>query len=181
MGGYIQAIQTSSTDPQQCEPLEVTGGASVKLWSSYITPDSDSVIGTPVISVSEKGEDSFNSVSTDSGAPSTHSLEFDATGKAEFDLKYADAGKLQLSVKYTGTGDDAGLELDGSDQFVSVPERLEVTAEAKTSRNYDSSAADNAYGKERPGDVFTEAGADFDLTVTAYGKDDEDGTGSTYS
>ncbi len=165
--GTIQAVTTLDSNPAQCEALSVDGDADVQLWSSYITPDADLILGAPVISVSRTENGTYDPVSNDENAPSTHALVFDEeeNSQASFYVTYPDAGQLELNAQFVGSGDYDGLTLKGSDSFVSVPKYLKIAAASNprdTSRGYANSA--------RTSGVFTEAGAEFDLTVTAYGE-----------
>ncbi|WP_352311177.1 DUF6701 domain-containing protein, partial [Psychrobacter sp. W2-37-MNA-CIBAN-0211] len=79
-------------------------------------------------------------VGKQSSAATTLALAFDDTGKANIDVNYPDAGKIQLDAKYTGTGDEQGLIMTGSDQFVSFPVGLCVMPE---DNNAECSAGDS--------------------------------------
>lgn len=159
--GYVQLVS-------QCREQSVDeGDYPVQFWSSYITPDSDSVIGTPVISIKGENQSSYTEISTSELSPSTPTLHFDPSGKAVFSLKYPDAGKLQLNAKYVTTvgGSWRQVEMEGSDQFVSFPKMLEITA------TKDGSGTNSSCNSASPNcTVFTKAGEGFELNVTASGE-----------
>ena len=62
------------------------------------------------------------------GAGSSVSLAFDANGTASTSVQYADVGQLQMTVRYTGSGNDAGLVMSGSDSFIAAPANFAFSA-----------------------------------------------------
>ena len=54
------------------------------------------------------------------------SLTFDATGVATTTVRYADVGQMSLTASYTGSGDEAGLVMTGSDPFIAAPHSFAV-------------------------------------------------------
>ncbi|MBB1362372.1 MSHA biogenesis protein MshQ [Shewanella sp. SR44-4] len=144
----ISAVKTSDIT-QQCVPLFSKMTKNVDFWSSYITPN------TPINGQSSTVNNTV--VGKQSSAATTLALAFDAEGKADIIVNYPDAGKMQLDAKYTGTGDEQGLIMLGSDQFVSFPVGLCVTPKdsvAECSANISSTC--NRYKK---------AGESFDLII----------------
>lgn len=138
----ITAVKTSDSG-QTCAPA-FSGPRTVNFWSTYVNPGSGtqqvSVAGTPVAT----------------GLPGTGvNLNFDANAQATFVVNYGDAGLMQLNARHEGTGDEAGLVMTGSDQFVAVPAGLCVETASSCSAPYDTC------------DVFGKAGNPFDLAVKA--------------
>jgi MSHA biogenesis protein MshQ len=144
----ISAVKTSDIT-QQCVPLFSKTTKNVNFWSSYIDPINP--INGQSLTVNS------TVVGKQSSAATTLALAFDAEGKADIIVNYPDAGKMQLDAKYTGTGDEQGLIMLGSDQFVSFPVGLCVTPKdsvAECSANISSTC--NRYKK---------AGESFDLII----------------
>src|SRR5690606_19644969 len=133
-------------ESQQCVPAFQNATKSVGFWSEYVSPGPN---GRPVSrAVKLNGTDVGTSPAT------AVSLAFDATGSAPITVRYNDAGQMRLNARYSGTGEEAGLLMNGSDSFVTYPAGLCVT-----------SAADCAAGNSTC-PVFATAGQPFDLTVT---------------
>ncbi|WP_350431965.1 DUF6701 domain-containing protein [Shewanella sp. H8] len=143
----ISAVKTSD-DTLQCVPTFADTTKDISFWSSYIDPSlpingqSVTVNDTPVSKLSTAG--------------TNIKLAFDSTGTANIDVNYPDAGKMQLDAKYTGTGDEAGLVMLGSDQFVSFPVGLCITPEDNNAQ----CSADNSSC-----DVYKKAGESFNLII----------------
>ena len=97
-------------------------------------------------------------IGTSSASPTAVNLLFDTNGQASISVNYPDAGKLQLDAKYTGTGDEQGLVMAGSDQFVSVPAGLCV-------KSVDASAS--CSNANMTCNVYRKAGQTFGMTVQA--------------
>src|SRR5690606_2064155 len=61
------------------------------------------------------------------GAPGAPiNLNFTASAQATFTVVYPDAGRVQLNARHTGSGADAGLQMDGNEPFVSGPAGLRL-------------------------------------------------------
>jgi MSHA biogenesis protein MshQ len=145
----ISAVKTSDIT-QQCVPLFSRTTKNIDFWSSYINPITP--ISGQAITVNNTVVGKQSSIAT------TLALAFDDTGKANIDVNYPDAGKMQLDAKYTGTGDEQGLVMTGSDQFVSFPVGLCVTPSAEESAA-ECSAGDSTCT------VYKKAGESFDLFI----------------
>ncbi|WP_351074678.1 DUF6701 domain-containing protein [Shewanella sp. CAL98-MNA-CIBAN-0140] len=143
----ISAVKTSD-ETLQCVPMFADTTKNVAFWSSYIEP---------ILPINGQSVTVNNTVmgKLDSAA-TTLALAFDATGKADIIVNYPDAGKMQLDAKYTGTGDEAGLVMVGSDQFVSFPVGLCVTPK---DNNAECSAGDSSCNR------YKKAGESFELTI----------------
>ncbi|MBE3653173.1 DUF6701 domain-containing protein [Vibrio navarrensis] len=155
----ITAVKTSD-DSLQCVPEFANVDKTIKFWSSYISPDSSSVVGSPAVSINTAG------IGKSQAFASKIEMNFDASGKASFTLDYPDAGKMQLNALYEGSGAENGLLMVGSDQFVSFPKYLQISARNSSSDNGQCATANTSC------DVFAAAGERFDLLVTAYGEGD---------
>ncbi|MDQ1884019.1 MSHA biogenesis protein MshQ [Aeromonas salmonicida] len=114
----IKAIKKSDVT-KQCVPGFASQTKSVKFWSSYITPTSNPYNSQMSVNSSAIG--------ASQGAATPLSLAFDAQGQSTITVKYPDAGKVQLDTRYDGTGNEAGLVMLGSDQFVARPVGLCIT------------------------------------------------------
>ena len=114
----ISAVKKSDST-LQCIPTFASITKNVGFWSTYIEPT------TPISGQSVTVNNTV--VGKQSSAATTLALAFDAQGKANINVNYPDAGKMQLDAKYTGTGDEQGLVMVGSDPFVSFPVGLCVT------------------------------------------------------
>ncbi|WP_064791247.1 DUF6701 domain-containing protein [Shewanella woodyi] len=96
---------------------------SVAFWSSYTSPNS----GTKKVKV-KSGATEIDAGLNLAGAVPLN-LSFNAQGQATIDVNYADAGQMTLNARYTGSGDEAGLIMDGADTFVRYPKGLCVLPE----------------------------------------------------
>ena len=120
---------------------------SVYFWSSYQEPST----GTRTVSV--------NGSAVAGASPGTAvTLSFDSQAESLIAVSYDDAGRVGLSARFTGTGDEAGLTLVGSDSFVAVPDHLVVTATTDG-----TTALDNTTNE---GDPHWPAGEDFFVAVS---------------
>ncbi|MBE4592789.1 MSHA biogenesis protein MshQ [Vibrio navarrensis] len=162
----ITAVKTSDAS-LQCVPEFANVDKTIKFWSSYIAPDSSSVVGSPAVSINTA--DIGKSQVFASAIPMT----FNASGEASFTLNYPDAGKMQLNALYEGSGAENGLLMVGSDQFVSFPKYLQISAQRTSNKDYGNN---NINGDCPTADtdckVFSAAGESFNLLITAYGEGD---------
>ncbi|WP_315899031.1 DUF6701 domain-containing protein [Vibrio metschnikovii] len=156
----IKAVKTSD-ESLQCVPEFANVEKTINFWSGYITPNSSSVVGSPTVSI-----DSVE-IGKSEALASPIPMSFNASGEASFTLNYPDAGEMQLNAHYQGSGAEDGLEMVGSDQFVSFPKYLQISARNSQSDNGQCATANTSC------DVFAAAGQSFDLLVTAYGENDE--------
>lgn len=155
----IKAVKTSDTS-LQCVPEFANVDKTIKFWSSYIAPDSLSVVGSPAVSINAEENGKSQAFASEI------EMSFNASGEASFTLNYPDAGKMQLNARYEGSGAENGLLMVGSDQFVSFPKYLQISASNSQSDNGQCTTANTSC------DVFAAAGEPFDLLVTAYGEGD---------
>lgn len=138
----ITLSAVKSTDSgTSCAPA-FSGPRTVNFWSSYTNPAS----GTQTVRV--------NGTAVGTSSPGTGlSLTFNAAAQTTITVNYPDAGQMQLSARYTGSGSEAGLVMNGSDSFVSIPVGLAVYAASSCA------AADASCP------VFGTAGSTFSLTA----------------
>jgi MSHA biogenesis protein MshQ len=134
----ISAVKKSDST-LQCVPTFASTTKNVGFWSTYVEPTT--AISGQSISVNA------TAVGKQSSAATTLALAFDAEGKVNINVNYPDAGKMQLDAKYTGTGDEQGLILLGSDQFVSFPVGLCVKAKDSNASCSAGNASCSVYKK----------------------------------
>ncbi|ASP37172.1 hypothetical protein CHH28_00060 [Bacterioplanes sanyensis] len=143
----IAAVETA-TDTKECDPAFGNVDKTVALWSGYVNPN----IGTLPVQLEDGSV--FSDISDSETAPTNVTLSFDSTGEAQISLNYQDAGLMNLSARYTGSGDDAGLVMNGSDQFVSVPAGFCITT------------GDSCPAADSSCPVSVSAGENFPVTIT---------------
>lgn len=145
----VKAVKKSDVT-KQCVPSFQSQTKTLNFWSSYQTPSAP--ISPKAVTINN------TAISTSSASPTAVNLLFDTNGQASISVNYPDAGKLQLDAKYTGTGDEQGLVMAGSDQFVSVPAGLCVKPVDASASCPSANMSCNAYRK---------AGQSFGMTVQA--------------
>ncbi|MEC4725453.1 MSHA biogenesis protein MshQ [Shewanella sp. D64] len=122
MGILVHAVKTDGAS-QQCIANFANETKSVAFWSSYTDPST----GSKKVSVKSGTTTIDAGLSLATSVPLN--LAFNAQGQATVDVNYADAGQMTLNARYTGTGDDAGLVMNGADTFVRYPKGLCVLPE----------------------------------------------------
>ncbi|MFQ2150527.1 DUF6701 domain-containing protein [Aeromonas jandaei] len=143
----IKAVKKSDVT-KQCVPGFASQTKSVKFWSSYITPANNPYNSQMSVNGSAIG--------ASQGAATPLSLAFDAQGQSSITVAYPDAGQVQLDARYDGSGNEAGLIMTGSDQFVARPVGLCITSSSGScSGNYASCP------------VFRKTGATFPIQIQA--------------
>ncbi|MBW3762280.1 MSHA biogenesis protein MshQ [Aeromonas jandaei] len=143
----IKAVKKSDVT-KLCVPGFASQTKSVKFWSSYITPASNAYNSQMSVNGSMIG--------ASQGAATPLSLAFDAQGQSSITVAYPDAGQVQLDARYDGSGNEAGLIMTGSDQFVARPVGLCITSSSGScSGNYASCP------------VFRKTGATFPIQIQA--------------
>lgn len=145
----VKAVKKSDVT-KQCVPSFQSQTKTLNFWSSYQTPSAP--ISPKAVTINN------TAIGTSSASPTAVNLLFDTNGQASISVNYPDAGKLQLDAKYTGTGDEQGLVMAGSDQFVSVPAGLCVKPVDASASCPSANMSCNAYRK---------AGQSFGMTVQA--------------
>lgn len=165
----LESCQTSSTvaiqavrmddDTQACIGDDSFAGTTrqVSFTSSYVSAKTGS------LPVSVKG----NADAAFADLPAVAQLNFDATASGSFTFSYDDAGSVTLSASFTGSGDEAGLQMSGSDTFVAYPNHLQVIA----ANPDDATLLNNTTSS---GDPHWPAGEDFALEVTGVCADNSE-------
>jgi MSHA biogenesis protein MshQ len=128
---------------EQCVPGFADVSRDLTLAYSYSNP------GSGTLPVYVEG------VSLDSSG--IFALEFDNDGEAEIEVSYADVGEIALTATYSGSAEteDDGLTMTGSDIFVTYPDHFNLTVPG------------NPAAADAEGDVFTSAGTNFLVEVSA--------------
>ncbi|QSX33235.1 MSHA biogenesis protein MshQ [Shewanella avicenniae] len=114
----IKAVKKDDVT-QQCTTLFKSTNKDINFWSSALE---DPIISNTQVMVNNAP------VFRNAANPTETSLSFNASGIANMTVNFDDAGKLELLARYTGSGDEAGLVLEGRDSFVSFPVGLCVSS-----------------------------------------------------
>lgn len=147
-GLQLRAVRKSDNGAE-CVPAFANVTRSVQFWSSYLDPGPAEQQGDVQVNLNS------TAVSSDAALPTSLALAFDAAGSATLAAQYAEAGQLQMNARYQGsvaTTDD-GLQMTGSDQFVSKPAGMCLATDTSSS----CTTADTScppYPGVRAGDVF---------------------------
>jgi len=145
----IAAVRADDSG-QKCVPAFANTSKEVRFWSGYVSPAAP-VNPQPLV---------VNGTSVAGASPGTSvNLAFDGNGEAQLTVRYDEAGQLQLDARHEGTGDEAGLVMSGSDQFVVRPDRFFLRATTDGSTDLNNSGAN--------GDPKWQAGVDFRAQVRA--------------
>lgn len=145
----VKAVKKSDVT-QLCVPSFQSQAKTLNFWSSYHTPSAP--ISPKAVTINN------TAIGSSSASPTALNLLFDANGQASISVNYPDAGKLQLDAQYIGSGNEQGLVMTGSDQFVSVPAGLCVKPIDASASCPSADMSCNAYRK---------AGQNFGMTVQA--------------
>ncbi|MBU2279780.1 MAG: DUF3494 domain-containing protein, partial [Gammaproteobacteria bacterium] len=126
-GILIKALKSDGS--QSCAPSFVSVNRTVNFYSEYLSPSTPTASPKEKISLSHGTSTSV--ISADSGSATPVALNFNANGEASIGINYADAGQLRLNAVYNGSAatKDAGLVLQGADDFVSAPAGICITAD----------------------------------------------------
>lgn len=139
----LAAVRKDATT-ERCVPGFQNVDKDVSFWSDYLDPGS----GTLQVRLNT------NPIPTVTPT-STIRLRFNNNGETIIDVAYGDVGQMRLNARYEGSGDDAGLIMEGRDMFISRPAYFQLTI------------PDNPGASDAGGLVFTKAGADFAVEVSA--------------
>ena len=145
----VKAVNKSD-ETQQCVPSFQSQSKTLNFWSVYQTPSAP--ISPKAVTINN------TAIGSSSASPTAVNLVFDTNGQASISVNYPDAGKLQLDAQYIGSGNEQGLVMIGSDQFVSVPAGLCVKPVDASASCPSADMSCNAYRK---------AGQSFGMTVQA--------------
>ncbi|WP_309247275.1 DUF6701 domain-containing protein [Shewanella sp. VB17] len=142
----VNAVKTDELT-KQCITNFAGETKSVAFWNDYTSPNS----GSQRIKV-KSGATQIDAGLNLAGAVGLN-LTFNAQGQASIDVNYADAGQMTLNARYTGTGDDAGLVMNGADTFVRYPKGLCVVPEQTCTAGNISCPVYKMAGESVPFDV----------------------------
>lgn len=155
-GIALQAVRTEPGDPQRCVPGFGPASRTLQLWGAHVTP------GTGSMALMFNG----GAISMSETAPTSLILDFDNTATAVLpSLSYADAGQMRLNARYLGTGIEAGLDMRGSDEFVSRPYGFHISIPGQDS-SCTAATVEGCAALSINGERVT-AGAPFDLNIRA--------------
>ena len=106
----LRAVRADDSS-QRCVPAFESGTRKLRFWSDYSDPAS----GSRAVQV--------NGTAIAGAAPGTEmDLTFATGARTTIKVRYPDAGKMTLNARYAPTsGDEAGLEMDGADGWISSP------------------------------------------------------------
>ncbi|CAN7340035.1 MSHA biogenesis protein MshQ [Pseudomonas sp. LjRoot71] len=136
-----------------CVPAFANVTRTIGFTAAYVEPNS----GTQPVVVNG---------SNISAAVTNLSLSFDGNGRAPLTVRYNDAGQRSLSASYSGSAGtgDSGLQMNGTDLFVSKPYGLCLQTASTLAANTNCNDASCALF---PGGI--RAGDNFPLTIRAVG------------
>ncbi|WP_439146298.1 DUF6701 domain-containing protein [Vibrio sp.] len=122
---------------------------TLQFWSSYESPSSNNIIGSPLVDVNKK------TIGTSESTSTQLDISFDDDAKATVELDYPDAGQLRLNAQYTEGSGWNKVDIFGSDSFVSYPARVEIIAVGSEGTNDNSIKNSNSPKFEKAGAIFT--------------------------
>lgn len=154
----VSAVRLDNTT-QQCVPSFQNHTANVNFWSSYANP----ATGTRTLTLNN-GSSNYTIATASPG--SSVPLNFNGSGQADITLNYADAGQLTLNSRFTGSGNEAGLIMNGATTYVTKPSKLYVFSDDANSDCATATATCSIF--KRAGEAFNlkVRGACADNTVT---------------
>lgn len=175
---YISAVR-KDTSSLECVPAFADVTREVLLWTKYLDPAPDELIGSPKLRIDITGDDD-PAISTNAANPSLIELDFDPAGQASLPIRYDDAGQLQLNARYLGsaTTQDSGLTMTGHGDFVSRPYGFHISIKDQGS-SCTAATVEDCEALEVNGERLM-AGDPFDLQIraVAWQRDDEPRTGT---
>ncbi len=165
----ISAVKADKNNPQTCGPVfGQAGPRSLKIWSSYIDPDSSNEVGHGSVTVAGAAISKINDSPT-----TAYDLSFNNAAVAYLDdVSYADAGKMALHVSYSGEEGSPEesltmMSLEGEGQFIATPAYFKVeTKDAPVCDPKKPFAEDNCK-------AFSAAGDGFHLKISAVNRHGE--------
>lgn len=114
-------------------------------------------------SVALQGNGTGAAVGSCNAAAQAHTLKFDGNGQASFNLSYAEAGEVNIAASFSGSNAEAGLNISGSDSFITVPKTLSMV----TSGPYVAGTT----GVSSPATLTVTALNHSDQVMTAFGNE----------
>lgn len=134
-----------------CVPAFANTTKTINLWSQFDSPANPYPSANPPrIRLTDNNQD----IGLSQSDATPINVTFDSQGQADIGLNYADAGSVFLNATYTGSGDDTGLVMTGSNRFISAPVGLCVQSPA------------NCVAGDASCPVFQAAGTAFTLKVS---------------
>lgn len=152
----ISAVRKSNSS-LECVPAFGNATKNVGFWSTYVSPSSIPSALQQAITIKGNSTGATTAIGKTQALRTQIPLRF-TNGVASLEINYPDAGRVQLDARLDGTGEDTGLVMTGSDQFVSVPAGLCVKAVDALASCPSADMSCNAYRK---------AGQNFGMTVQA--------------
>ncbi|WP_313089146.1 DUF6701 domain-containing protein [Pseudomonas sp.] len=105
----FRALEADSNNPAKCVPGFAEGERTIQFTSGYSNPAS----GTQPVVVNGQAV---------TATPTNLTLVFNNQAEAKLSVRYDDAGQMSLAARYAPqSGNEAGLLMQGNDQFVSKP------------------------------------------------------------
>jgi len=162
---WVRAVKADPRDPQKCVAGFAGGNKTIGFNATYENP----VTGTRSVSVN--GESVRTTTQSAATTYTPVSLKFDAEAKASMTVSYSDAGMMKLNAYYAPSeGNERGLEMRGSDLFVSKPYGIHIETDI-----YKRAAAARCNEATIAGcPVFVAAGDQFPVRFRAVGWDGTD-------
>ncbi len=120
----IAAVRSDDAS-KSCAPAFANVSKALTLACSHQNPAS----GRRAVRLAGQAlNSSGNAMAACDGAGRTLNLGFNAQGQATVELRYADAGRVQLTASYSGSGDEAGLQMQGTSSFIAAPSSFGISA-----------------------------------------------------
>ncbi|MDI5849396.1 DUF6701 domain-containing protein [Shewanella xiamenensis] len=152
----ISAVRKSNSS-LECVPVFGNATKNVGFWSTYVSPSSIPSALQQAITIKGNSTGATTAIGKTQALRTQIPLRF-TNGVASLEINYPDAGRVQLDARFDGTGEDTGLVMTGSDQFVSVPAGLCV-------KPVDASAS--CPSADMSCSAYRKAGQNFGMTLQA--------------
>ncbi|MED5527018.1 MAG: DUF6701 domain-containing protein [Pseudomonadota bacterium] len=160
----LKAVKKSDTS-QRCVPAFASTTKTLALWSNYEDPIRADKQVFRAVSVNGVA------IGTQQSEATSQQLTFNSQGEATLNVNYQDAGRMQLNARYTGTTEENGLVMSGSDSFVSRPVGFCIQSQ---------SSAGECSASDASCHLYRYAGESFPLQLIAKAWDSATGEGGYY-
>ncbi len=151
----FRALQADASNPAKCVPGFAGGTRTIEFTAVYSNPAN----GTRPVMVNGQA------VTT---TPTDLTLAFDDQAEAKLSVRYDDAGLMTLAARYAPTsGNESGLLMLGSDQFVSKP--YGICIQTVPAAEQACTSDDTACPLFRKGGTVVRAGDTFPVSFRAVG------------
>lgn len=167
----IKAVKKNDRS-QSCSPAFTNKEKILNLWSDYSNPSS----GTIAVTVKGNAAATRSTIGNTPAGATSIPLQFNNNGEASIDVNYQDAGLMQLNVSYTGTGEESGLVMQGSDVFVSKPAGFCINAARLVAGSPGTGTSGLCSAADASCSRFVKAGEDFELSLQAVGWENDTDT-----